>query len=76
MPKLLCVVFCSLACLASPALAQDSKQPSQPEKPAKKPGKPAAYTDASEAGVDFDLQGEYAGLVSGGYRRKRKVWQR
>jgi len=39
--------------------------------PKPKPAKPAAYTNEAEAGVDFQLQGEYGGLISGGYRQQR-----
>lgn len=54
--------------VATPAWGQAhaSKQPPKP-----KPAKPAAYTTEAEAGVDFQLQGEYGGLVAGPYRQQR-----
>ncbi len=38
---------------------------------AQKKGKPAAFTDPASAGADFQAQGEYCGLLSGGFRRVR-----
>ncbi len=83
---LLCVALPTVGLLVAPqAIAQDTlpapqkpaeskpsapkPAPSKPEKP--KPAKPVAYTSAAEAGPEYQIQGEYSGLISGGFRRKR-----
>ncbi len=77
MRTLLAAAFCLAALavegpLASWAWAQGSVLPAPaPAAQKPRPAKPAAYTSAEEAGLDYQLQGEYSGLIAGGFRQKR-----
>ncbi len=69
MRKLCWLLGVSLVCAVSTPAWGQSK--ASQEKPKPKNTKPAAYTSEAEAGLDYNLQGEYGGMISGGYRRKR-----